>query len=135
MRYKGQSYELNIPFTTTFLDTFHQQHQSTYGYSKPNAQIEIVNLRVRAIGKSTPPPIITQPLGDSNPEKAYLETRQVFYNEETIPTPYYRAESLRPGNRLLGPAVVVRDDTTILLSPTDQAWVDGQENITIEVGK
>jgi N-methylhydantoinase A len=135
MRYQGQSYELNIPYTTNFLDTFHHQHKSTYGYAKPNAKIEIVNLRVRAIGKSTPPPLTSHPLGDPNPEEAYLETGPVVYNQETIPTPFYRAELLRPGNRLQGPAVVVRDDTTILLSPTDQAWVDGQENITIEVGQ
>lgn len=134
MRYRGQSYELNIPFSPAFLDTFHQQHQSTYGYAKPEAKIEIVNLRMRAIGKSTPPPLSTKPLGDPESENAYLDTRPVIFHTEPIPTPFYRAEALRPGNRLQGPAVVVRADTTILLSPTDQAWVDRLENINIEVG-
>jgi N-methylhydantoinase A len=134
MRYRGQSYELNIPFTPTFLDTFHQQHQATYGYAKPEANIEIVNLRLRAIGKSTPPPLHIQPLGDPNPQQAYLDTRSVIFHTHRIPTPFYQAEKLRPGNRLRGPAVVVRSDTTILLSLTDQAWVDGLNNIIIEVG-
>lgn len=134
MRYRGQSYELNIPFSPAFLDTFHQQHQSTYGYAKPEAKIEIVNLRMRAIGKSTPPPLSTKPLGDPESENAYLDTRPVIFHTEPIPTLFYRAEALRPGNRLQGPAVVVRADTTILLSPTDQAWVDRLENINIEVG-
>lgn len=135
MRYRGQSYELNIPFTPSFLAAFHQEHQATYGYAKPDAKIEIVNLRVRAIGKSTPPPFNIQPLGDSNPEKAFLETRPVVYHHELIPTPFYRADSLVPGNRLKGPAVVVRSDTTILLNPSDQASVDGLDNIIIEVGQ
>jgi N-methylhydantoinase A len=135
MCYKGQSYELNIPFTTTFLDTFHQQHRTTYGYAKPDAKIEIVNLRIRAIGKSTPPPFNVHPLEDSNPEKAFLETRPVVYDHDVIPTPFYQADSLVPGNRLKGPAVVVRSDTTILLNPSDQASVDGLDNIIIEVGQ
>jgi len=134
MRYRGQSYELNIPFTPTFLATFHQQHQATYGYAKPEAKIEIVNLRLRAIGKNTPPPMHGQPLGNPNPQQAYLDTRDVIFHTDATPTPFYQAESLHPGNRLQGPAVVVRSDTTILLSPSDQAWMDGLENIIIEVG-
>jgi N-methylhydantoinase A len=134
MRYRGQSYELNIPFAPTFLEEFHQRHQSTYGYAKPEAKIEIVNLRLRAIGNSTPPPLHSQPLGDSDPQQAYLDTRPVIFHHVPTPTPFYQAEELQPGNRLHGPAVVVRDDTTILLSPTDQAWVDQWGNIVIEVG-
>ncbi|MDO9087235.1 MAG: hydantoinase/oxoprolinase family protein [Anaerolineaceae bacterium] len=135
MRYHGQSYELNIPFTSSFLAAFHQEHQASYGYAKPDAKIEIVNLRVRAIGKSTPPPFNVKPLGDSNPEKAFLETRPVVYDHDVVPTPFYKADSLVPGNRLKGPAVVVRSDTTILLNPSDQASVDGLDNIIIEVGQ
>lgn len=134
MRYRGQSYELNIPFTPGFLVTFHQQHQATYGYAKPETKIEIVNLRLRAIGKSAPPSLHSQPLGDSNPQQAYQDTRPVIFQFDPIPTPFYRAEALQSGNRLQGPAVVVRSDTTILLHPTDKAWVDGLENILIEVG-
>jgi N-methylhydantoinase A len=134
MRYRGQSYELNIPLNESFLESFHQQHQATYGYAKPEGVIEIVNLRLRAIGKSTPPPLRPQPVGDPNPHKAFLDTRPVIFHQETIPTPFYQAERLQAGNRLPGPAVVVRDDTTILLSPTDQAWVDQWGNIVIEVG-
>lgn len=134
MRYRGQSYELNIPLNESFLESFHQQHQATYGYAKPEGVIEIVNLRLRAIGKSTPPPLRPQPVGDPNPHKAFLDTRPVIFHQEIIPTPFYQAERLQAGNRLPGPAVVVRDDTTILLSPTDQAWVDQWGNIVIEVG-
>lgn len=133
MRYRGQSYELNIPFTPTFVDTFHRQHKATYGYAKADAKIEIVNLRLRAIGKSTPPPLHSQPLGEPNPQQAYLDTRTVIFHADPTPTQFYQAEKLRPGNRLQGPAVVVSSDTTILLSPGDKAHVDGLNNIIIEV--
>jgi N-methylhydantoinase A len=135
MRYKGQSYELNIPFSSDFIERFHQQHRKTYGYAKPEEGIEIVNLRVRAIGRSNPPPLTPHPMVDPSPEQAFLETREVVFDQGSIPTPFYRAESLQPGNRMQGPAVVVRSDTTILLSPGDQAKVDEFHNIIIEVGK
>lgn len=134
LRYKGQSYELNIPFNPDFVNRFHQQHQKTYGYAKPEEGIEIVNLRVRAIGRSSPPPLIPQSLGDPNPQQAYLETRPVIFEQGSLTTPFYRAELLQPGNHMQGPAVVVRADTTILLSPSDKARVDEFQNIIIEVG-
>lgn len=135
MRYKGQSYELNIPFSSDFIERFHQQHRKTYGYAKPEEGIEIVNLRVRAIGRSNPPPLTPHPMVDPSPEQAFLETREVVFDQGSIPTPFYRAESLKPGNHMQGPAVVVRSDTTILLHPSDTAWVDEFHNIIIEVGK
>ncbi len=133
MRYQGQSYELNIPFSVNFIHDFHLRHQTTYGYAKPDGRVEIVNLRVRVIGKSSPPPLIPQPLSDPDPAPAFLEMRSVTFPAGSLATPFYRAEALRPGNRLTGPAVVVRSDTTILLSPDDQAQVDGWQNIVIEV--
>ncbi len=44
VRYAGQSYELTIPWGSSF----HQAHQRVYGYSDPKRAIQIVTLRVRA---------------------------------------------------------------------------------------
>ncbi len=54
VRYVGQAYELNIPYTINFLTDFQKSHAMTYGYSYTDKPVEIVNLRVRAIGKVTP---------------------------------------------------------------------------------
>jgi len=135
MRYQGQSYELNIPFEEHFLSTFHHRHQATYGYAKADARTEIVNMRVRVIGKNAPPPLVSKPFGSPDPDQAYLKTRPVVFDLERIPTPFYQAESLLPGNLILGPAIVVRSDTTILIGPGDQALVDGLNNIIIEVAR
>jgi len=135
MRYRGQSYELIVPFSEQVMTTFHEIHQKTYGYARPEAPVEIVNLRLRAVGKTTPPPLTTQPLGEKDPTAALLDKKDVFYANGGLMTPFYRAESLRPGNRLSGPAVVVRADTTILLGPTDQAEVDVHSNLIIQVGQ
>jgi len=44
VRYKGQSYELTIPWNADF----HKEHHRIYGYSDPKRATEVVTLRVRA---------------------------------------------------------------------------------------
>src|SRR5207237_4320658 len=51
-RYRGQGYELNVPFTRGVLDAFHRHHARRYGYSHPGREVELVTLRLRATMKS-----------------------------------------------------------------------------------
>jgi len=53
MRYRGQSYELTVPWG----GDFHAAHERVYGYSDPKRPVETVTLRVRAVVK-TPKPAI-----------------------------------------------------------------------------
>jgi N-methylhydantoinase A len=134
MRYAGQSYELITPFHANFMIEFHNLHQQIYGYSHPEADVEIVNMRLRAVGKITPPPLAARPMHSPQPDQALIESRPVIFAEGIFQVPLYRAESLLPGNHLQGPALVVRSDTTLLLGLTDTASVDAFDNILIKVG-
>jgi N-methylhydantoinase A len=135
MRYRGQSYELIVPFTDTIYDDFHRLHQQQYGYANITAPIEVVNLRVRAVGQGTPPPIFPRLVQGPDPTPAYLESRYVIFPCGPVKTSFYMAESLEPGNCVNGPAVVVRSDTTILVGLSDRAEVDKFDNLIVEVGK
>ena len=51
LRYLGQSYEINVPFSGTFAACaarFHREHAKLYGYSNPGKELEVVTIRVRA---------------------------------------------------------------------------------------
>ncbi len=135
MRYRGQSYELIVPFSNTVYADFHRLHENQYGYANNSAPVEVVNLRVRAVGRGVPPPLSPRPVQGPDPAAAYLESRHVVFAGGTLEAPFYRAESLEPGNRIQGPAVVVRSDTTILIGPTDRTEVDEFDNLLIEVGQ
>jgi N-methylhydantoinase A len=134
MRYRGQSYELFVPFGETVYADFHALHEHQYGYANREAKVEVVNLRLRAVGKVSPPPLQRHKLGGQDPSVALMESRKVVFVEGARPTPLYRAEMLHPGNQFEGPAVVVRSDTTILVCPGDLATVDAYGNLIIEVG-
>ncbi len=65
VRYRGQSYELTVPFTNTYQEDFHQAHFEQYGYDRRGAELEIVNLRVQAVGKVPQPIIARHPQEDA----------------------------------------------------------------------
>jgi N-methylhydantoinase A len=138
MRYQGQSYELTVPWPSleqNFLEGFQSAHQSTYGYTLAAAPVEIVNLRLHAVGHIPPIPLPSQPPSSSDPQLALLDRRPVVLASPPAQLiPLYRGEALCPGNRIQGPALIVRSDTTIFLTPSDVATVDPYLNLLIKIG-
>ncbi len=135
MRYRGQSYELTIPFSENFSADFHEAHRQTYGYARREADLEIVNLRLRATGVVVAPQITAHPPGEADPAQALIGLRPVNIGSgDPIPIPFYRGESLKPANRIQGPAIIARDDTTIFVPPNDCAKVDSYYNVIISIG-
>jgi len=133
LRYQGQSYELTVPFTEDFISIFHRVHEKTYGYNRPESPLEIVNLRVRVVGETEPPQQQQEPEGDADAAAARLDARRVLFADGSHSTPFFRAEALRPGNVVGGPAMIVRADTAVLIGSADIARVDGFRNLVIEI--
>jgi N-methylhydantoinase A len=133
MRYVGQAYELTIPLSQDLQGAFHQAHRRTYGHSEPSAPVEIVNLRLRAVGAVAKPALPHEPLGSADPSVAYLGHRRVVLGDGIADVPFYRGDWLRPGQAMVGPAVVVQKDTTVFLARGDEARVDRCYNLVIDV--
>jgi N-methylhydantoinase A len=139
MRYRGQSYELTVPFSREESDTpphifaFHALHQQAYGYARPDAPIEIVTLRLRAIGRVRPPDLPRLSPASTDPSAALLERRRVLLASGPAMLPVYRGEALLPANYIPGPALVLRSDTSILLDEADSAIVDLYGNLLITI--
>jgi N-methylhydantoinase A len=132
VRYRGQSYELTIPFTATFRADFHTAHARAYGYSEPGAPIEIVNVRLRAVGHLPRPPLPRTALSQSHPTP--FDRRPVILADGPAETPLFKGADLEPGHHLAGPAVVVHPDTTVFIGPGDRLRVDEYRNLIVEVG-
>lgn len=134
LRYVGQSFDLNVPLTPQFRQAFDRVHQEHYGYCQADALIEIVNVRVKAIGRVTPPPIPQNVLGPADPSSAKWGERLVVLSHGIQTVPHYWGNRLRPGHEVAGPAILVLDDTTVYLGPDDHAKIDAYSNILIDVG-
>lgn len=133
MRYRGQSYELSIPFGPRYHADFHSAHQHAYSYARAGAPTEIVNVRVKVTGHIQPPPVQPMPAVDRDPAPALLECRPVIL-DTTCEVPFYDGDKLRPGHLIAGPAIIVRPDTTVLIGASDRAQVDGYRNLFIHIG-
>ncbi len=133
MRYEGQSYELTVPFTRNFLGDFHDAHNQAYGYNTPDLPIEVVNLRLRAVGSLPRPALPQTETGAADPDIALFDRRPVVLAQGVADVPFFDGQELQPGHQIIGPAVIVHSDTTIFLGSQDQLAMDGYNNLIIKV--
>jgi N-methylhydantoinase A len=141
LRYAGQAFEIAVPLAPDFISRFHAEHERLYGHSDPSAPVEIVNLRLRAVGRVEAPPLRAAGPSDGVVPRA-LELREVVVGDEaeralaldTREVPVLGHGYLGAGNRFAGPAVVAAEDTTVWIGSPDEATVDSFGNLVIEVG-
>lgn len=148
MRYIGQGYELMIPVASlgeadadSLTRMFHAAHLKKFDHADKSAPIEIVNLRVLAVGQRPPFDLPRLPAGDARPaEKALRGYRKVYFStSETtgsgtwLDSPVWQREELLAGNRIDGPAVIEELSSTTLLRPGDIAEIDHCANIMIQI--
>ena len=136
MRYEGQSYELNIPYFTetgaqVLVQKFHAAHDQRFGYARTDAPIEVVNLRLTAIGSTDKPPIQPLRLVDADPSEAFTVQNRVVFEGEVLTTDFYRREALQPGNQIAGPAVITEFSATTVIPPNFAAVVDAYHNLIL----
>ena len=138
MRYSGQSFEIEAFFepaaieagdTAALAESFHAAHEQIYTHADREAPVQIINLRLVALGESPKPKFeavaeidsVATPDGeltihaDGKPQSAAL----------------YKRSSLKPGNTFTGPAVVTQNDTTVCIPGEFNARVDGYGHLIL----
>ncbi|MDO8689143.1 MAG: hydantoinase/oxoprolinase family protein [Dehalococcoidia bacterium] len=138
MRYVGQAHEVNITLPGEPSDgalagvvkEFHQRHDEHYGHSAPGESVEIVNLRVMAVGEVERPSIKYTPAGDV---QAQTGKRQVYFQEAAgwLDCPLYQRAGLAPGFQVKGPAIIEEHTSTLVVPPEFQAEIDAFGNVVL----
>jgi N-methylhydantoinase A len=132
MRYVGQGYEINVPLTDDFVSTFHDRHYHRYGYSDPARATELVNVRLKAIGRTEKPQLTKHELGDEDTSAAIIGECQMVFDGETSTASLVDRSLLTPGNALAGPALVVEYSTTTTVPPDFRCRMDEWQNLVLE---
>lgn len=143
MRYAGQGYELRVAMDDGAVDAamvaaalarFHAAHRTEYGHAFPDAAVEIVNLRVTAIGER-PKPAKPAPGTGGSLAAATLRTAPVVFSVDGMPerleTPVLARERLPIDEPIPGPAIVVQTDTTTVVPPGCSVVADRGGNLII----
>jgi N-methylhydantoinase A/oxoprolinase/acetone carboxylase beta subunit len=125
MRYKGQAYEIAIPFAPDFPEAFHRAHAKLYGYANPARATEIVQLRVKAIGRTEKPALAplhapTEPI----PAPLPSATRPTIFAKRALSTPVFHRDQLSAGMHGDGPAIIISGQSTNIISPAFEWRID-----------
>ena len=132
MRYVGQSHELMLPFKDGYIEDFHKLHKKTYGYSNAEYEIEVVNIRVRSIGKTRKPSLRKRVINDTMKGEALTQKTRCYFRGKWFKTDVYNWNSVHTNSRIKGPALIVEDTSTTFLPPEYICNVDNYENLIIE---
>jgi len=135
LRYWGQSYEITIPYQPDFVKDFHRAHQSLYSYHHPQQEVEIVNVRVKAVGRSKKIRLRRLPEGDGKAERALVKKQPLTYKQKSYSVPVFSRDLLQPSDRIRGPALVIDPESTTFLPPVFKMRVDGHLNLILQKGK
>ncbi|MEF2074058.1 hydantoinase/oxoprolinase family protein [Consotaella aegiceratis] len=130
VRYRRQAYELTVPMEDgpitpatlrALAQAFHAKHEQTYGHANDREPIQLVNVRLTALGK-LPPLTLAQP---TRPEAARAGERLVWFAETGfVATPILWRDGLSPDSAVSGPAVIESLESTIVVPPGWTAKVD-----------
>ena len=135
--YIGQAYELTIAEVESgrladTLKRFHEQHEQQFGHSHPEQPVRIVAVRIKAVIQLPMPELPTMPREVESAAHALVGERPMIFAAGELLVRVYQRERLRHGNRVVGPALLVQMDSTVLLPPGWEGAVDAWGNLLAE---
>lgn len=137
VRYLGQSFELTPTVTETVVSDesgdalralFHASYRDVYGYADEAADLEVLNVRLTAIGL-TRKPALAAPFARAAAAPARVRERRVFLDGAPATVRVVDRATLTPGAPIAGPAIIEQYDTTVLVPAGFTVTADGNGNL------
>lgn len=140
MRYRGQQWDVRVRIPRNDFQwaniraDFEAEYERLFGHRQPDANMDIVNLRLAAFGRLKRPALRERQRSDAAPVP--VENRSVFLTDDRAwrTIPIYSGQGLYAGHRLEGPLIIEEETTTILVGRGDSVTVDRAGNYLIEIG-
>lgn len=143
LRYVGQEFTLPVPVSLEHIvsadhaairSAFDALHEQRYAHHAKDERVEIINMRLVALGRRTKLALPHVPKARAVAPK---ERRAVYFDEGDAPTecPVYRRDDLPAGAEFRGPALVSEYGSTTVLFPSDRLAVANTGELIISVGQ
>ncbi len=136
-RYIKQYHEVSVSVPLQTVDqrdaaaiarAFHAEHLRLYGYSlqAEGSAVEIINVRLQAIGATERPAYRSEAAGQSDARAALKGRRSVYIPERDAyaSLPVYDGHAMHCGHRVSGPALIEQQTTAIFVSDSFDCTVD-----------
>jgi N-methylhydantoinase A/oxoprolinase/acetone carboxylase beta subunit len=124
LRYRGQAFELNVPWGEVPIDEagigeicqrFHARHAQRFSYANPEDTVELVTLRLVAIGRMARPQISAEE--PSSADGVVVGRRGVYVDGQWQEVAAWRRDAIGAALGIVGPAIVEEDYTAIYVAP------------------
>ncbi|MFB0564063.1 MAG: hydantoinase/oxoprolinase family protein [Candidatus Aminicenantaceae bacterium] len=140
LRYLGQSYEITLPYkkprmrgaSFSFIADFHSAHRKLYSYYHPQRPVEVVNIRIKAVGRSKKIRIKRLAQIKKDLKRAFLKKQLIYYAGRKYVASIFDRSLLGPGHIIKGPALIVDYESTTFLPPSFLSKVDNMLNLIIQ---
>jgi N-methylhydantoinase A len=130
LRYRGQGYEINLPYGGDLLERFHAEHKRRYGYASRERDVEIVTLRMRGRVASLEK---LSGLKTEGVERLQPATTSVWFAGRRTRTRIVPRNRLSAGKHYRGPAIITEYSATTVVPPGLIFQADEAGNLLIEV--
>lgn len=123
LRFAGTEAPISVPLIDGQMEaSFHSAHELRYGWTDTERPIELVSLRVEAVGRGDGESLGQSSTVDGQKAKPSGVAKITFGETKHATNTFVRKE-LRPGDRLAGPALVHEDHATTVVDPNWSAMV------------
>ncbi|KAL4393985.1 5-oxoprolinase 1 isoform X1 [Arachis hypogaea] len=138
LRYEGTDTAIMVKRHTTedgklcdYATEFVRLFQQEYGFKLQNRKIVICDVRVRGIGVTN----ILRPraIGSASTSPIVEGKYKVYFGNGWQETPLYKLEKLGSGHVILGPAIIMNGNSTVIVEPNCRATITKYRNIKIEI--
>lgn len=141
-RYKNQSYDINLSIplewlnddnNKRFVDSFHKLHLQVYGHNNLEAEIEVINFKVRIVGY-TKKAIFRTLVEKSNSISKIkaVEEREIMIRQKKYTAEVYLRSDLTAHNIIKGPAIVEQEDATVLILPNWYGEINNHGDLILQ---
>jgi N-methylhydantoinase A len=112
VRYRGQSYEIQLPMTKRYVHAFHAEHRRLYGYADEDRRVEVVNVRVVA---SVPSSMRPRPRADRRRQAP--RPHRFRWQGRWLSSRVYDRDSMEIGRHASGPLLITEFSATAVVPP------------------
>ncbi|TXK19293.1 hydantoinase/oxoprolinase family protein [Homoserinibacter sp. GY 40078] len=137
MRFLGQGFEIEVPVAAgdgpdEYRAKFVAEYEHIYGTTPDYERIEIVTWRVRVYGPFEAPDLTRTVSRDAAEDTT--RTRAAWWPETgLVEAPVRRMLALPVGERVVGPAILQLPESTAVVGPLDEAWLDEFGNLHVDI--
>ncbi len=133
LKYEGTDTSLPVPLATpeAMRADFERLYRARFSFLMPDRALIAEAVSVEAVGRSDAPGEAAPAAADRRAPGAPLEHVQMTSGGERHRTPVLRRESLVPGQRISGPAIIAEQNATTVVEPGWEAEVTALDHLVL----